>query len=197
MDYTAAAIRFGRLARHLIPRDDDDKCHPEPDINLCEKSATSSNATPITIGVTVGVVVFGTLAVLTFLHLRRKRRDEQEWGKDQQELEDYGFTASPTSVRQPPNAYYHQQNQYEQQQQQRRQQSQQQAQQQSQHDPYKHQDTRHDAQYDAKLASQNSARTSLDDLERSLRTGQTTGAFRRQEERVPADSMPIEPSDHI
>ncbi len=54
MDYTAAAVRFGRIARHLVIRDDDDaKCHPRPDIDLCEKPATSDKTTPITIGVIV------------------------------------------------------------------------------------------------------------------------------------------------
>ncbi|KAJ8122754.1 hypothetical protein ONZ43_g1133 [Nemania bipapillata] len=177
MDYNAAAIRFGRIARHLIVRDDDSKCHPQPDIDLCEKPASSDKTTPITIGVIVGIVVVGTLAVLTFLHLRRKRKDKEEWPKSNQELEDYGFAVPSSSVRQPQNT--HQQPP------------------QQQHDQYQHQDTRQAAHHDSGLASQNPPRYSLDDLERSLRGGQTTGAFRRQEEQISADMKPVQPSDRI
>jgi hypothetical protein len=54
MDYTATAIRFSRIARHLLVRDDDDaKCHPQPNIDLCEKPASSDKSTPIAIGVIV------------------------------------------------------------------------------------------------------------------------------------------------
>lgn len=54
MDYAAVATRFGRIARHLIVREDDDaKCHPQPNIDLCEKPASSDKTTPITIGVIV------------------------------------------------------------------------------------------------------------------------------------------------
>lgn len=55
MDYDALAIRFGRIARHLLVRDDDDdaKCHPRPDIDLCEKPASADKSTPIAIGVIV------------------------------------------------------------------------------------------------------------------------------------------------
>ncbi|KAI1437347.1 hypothetical protein GGR50DRAFT_97794 [Xylaria sp. CBS 124048] len=110
MEYTNIATRFGRIARHLMPRDDDDaKCHPQPNIDLCEKPATSGHSTTITIAVIVAVIVIGTFAVLTFLHLRRKRMDKEEWPKSQQELEDYGFASSSTGVRQPPAAHYNQQ----------------------------------------------------------------------------------------
>jgi hypothetical protein len=57
MDYTAASIRFGRIARHLLAaRDDVDKgkdCHPQPDVDLCEKPGSSDKTTPIAIGVIV------------------------------------------------------------------------------------------------------------------------------------------------
>ncbi|KAI2622032.1 hypothetical protein GGS21DRAFT_494511 [Xylaria nigripes] len=184
MDYSAVAIRFGRIARQLISRDDEEyaKCHPTPDINLCEKPASSSKATPITIGITIAVVVFGTLGVLTFLHLRRKRRDEQEWPKSQQELEDYGFAVPSAAVRQPP-AAYHQQNQPK-------------SPQQQQHQQYD-QHRRHDAQHDTPFASQQTPPAPHDDLERSLRGSHTTGAFRRQEEHISADMKPMEPLDRI
>ncbi|KAI0450988.1 hypothetical protein F5B21DRAFT_488623 [Xylaria acuta] len=173
MDYTAAAIRFGRIARHLIVREDDDaKCHPRPDINLCEKPASSDKTTPIAIGVIVGIVVLGTLAVLTFFHLRRKRRDEKEWPKNNQELEDYGIVPPSSTVRQPQAA----------------------------HQPspqYSEQYQHHDAHREPGFASQQPARSSLDNLEQSLRGGQTTGAFRRQNEQISADMKPVEPSDRI
>jgi hypothetical protein len=38
-----------------------------------------------------GLIVVILLILLFFLHLRRKKRDEREWGKDPQELEDYGI----------------------------------------------------------------------------------------------------------
>ncbi|KAI3339504.1 hypothetical protein F4824DRAFT_455541 [Ustulina deusta] len=176
MDYTAAAVRFGRIARHLVIRDDDDaKCHPRPDIDLCEKPATSDKTTPITIGVIVGIIVLGTAVVLTFFHLRRKRRDEKEWPKNNQELEDYGIAVPSSNVRQPQAAYHPPQPQQRQQ------------------DQYQ----RYDADRDAVFASQKPARSSLDNLERSLRGPQTTGAFKRQDEYISADMKPVEPSDRI
>ncbi|TGJ87976.1 hypothetical protein E0Z10_g712 [Xylaria hypoxylon] len=175
MDYTAAAIKFGRIARHLVIREDDDaKCHPRPNIDLCEKPGSSDKGTPIAIGVIVGVVVLGTLAVLTFFHLRRKRKDEQEWPKNNQELEDYGFVAPASAVRQPQAAHHP-------------------SQQQQQHDQYQ----RYDGQDDREFASQKPARNSLDNLEHSLRGGQTTGAFRRQDEQISADMKPVQPIDRI
>ncbi|KAI0968501.1 hypothetical protein F4678DRAFT_443163 [Xylaria arbuscula] len=174
MDYTAAAVRFGRIARHLVIRDDDAKCHPQPDINLCEKPSSSDNSTGVTIGVTIGVIVFVTGAVLTFLHLRRKRKDEKEWPKNNQELEDYGFDVPSSGVRQPQAAAHgqapHQQHQ--------------------QHDPYQQ---RYD---DKEFGAQKPARSSLDNLERSL-NGHTTGAFKRQDEFVSVDMKPVEPTDRI
>ncbi|KAI1197880.1 hypothetical protein F5X97DRAFT_301157 [Nemania serpens] len=184
MDYDALAIRFGRIARHLIVREDDEsKCHPRPDIDLCEKPASADKSTPITIGVIVGIVVVGTLAVLTFFHFRRKRQDEKEWPKNNQELEDYGFTVPSSTTRQSPP----QQRQHQQQQQQDR----------YQQDQYQHRDTPQNVHHDAGLASQNPARGSLDNLERSLRGGQTTSAFSRQEEHISANTKPAEPADRI
>ncbi|KAI0186431.1 hypothetical protein EV127DRAFT_484236 [Xylaria flabelliformis] len=166
MDFNTAAIQFGRLARHLIVRDDDEsKCHPRPDIDLCEKPASSSKTTPIAIGVIVGIVVVGTGAVLTYFHLRRKRKDQEEWPKNNQELEDYGIVAPSSTVR-PPQAAHHPPEQPPPQ--------------------YSERDQRHEP-----------ARSSLDNLEHSLRGGQTTGAFRRQDEQISADMKPVQPSDHL
>ncbi|KAI8631418.1 hypothetical protein F5Y19DRAFT_423714 [Xylariaceae sp. FL1651] len=106
MDYAAASIRFGRLARHLLStRDDEDykKCHPQPNIDLCEKPASSGSTTGIVIGSILAVIVLGTVVVLGFLHLRRKRLDEKEWPKNNQELEDYGFEVPSAATRRPQN----------------------------------------------------------------------------------------------
>ncbi|GAW22590.1 hypothetical protein ANO14919_121300 [Xylariales sp. No.14919] len=169
MDYTVAAIRFGRIARHLVTREDDDaKCHPQPNIDLCEKPSSADKSTPITIGVIVGIVVVGTIAVLTFFHLRRKRRDEQEWPKNNQELEDYGFAVPSSGVRQPQAAH---------------------------HTPQ--QQDHYNGRNDTGFASQKPARTSLDNLEHSLRGGHTTGAFGRQEEQISADMKPVQPIDRV
>ncbi|KAI1748738.1 hypothetical protein F4782DRAFT_516076 [Xylaria castorea] len=181
MDYTAAAIRFGRIARHLIVRDDTDaKCHPRPDIDLCEKPASSDKTTPIAIGVIVGIIVVGTGIVLTWFHIRRKRKDEAEWPKNNQELEDYGIVAPSSTVRQPQPAHHSPEQpppQYNEQ--------------------YNEQYQRHNTHDEPGFASQKPARSSLDNLEHSLRGGQTTGAFRHQDEQISADMKPVQPSDHI
>ncbi|KAI0551509.1 hypothetical protein F4679DRAFT_582348 [Xylaria curta] len=173
MDFNTAAYQFGRLARHLIVRDDESeaKCHPRPNIDLCEKPASADKTTPITIGVIVGIIVVGTGAVLTYFHIRRKRKDEEEWPKNNQELEDYGIIAPSSTVRQPQAAH---------------------------HPP--EQPPPQYSEYprnDAHDASQRPARSSLDNLEHSLRGGQTTGAFRRQDEQISADMKPVQPSDHL
>lgn len=119
----------------------------------------------------------GTIALLTWFHVRRRRRDEQEWPKNNQELDDYGFAAPTSSVRQPQAAHHPPQSQ-------------------QQHvDEYERNNTHHDAGF----APQNPARGSLDNLERSLRggQGQTTGAFQRKEEQISADMKPVQPSDRI
>ncbi|KAI0514624.1 hypothetical protein F5B22DRAFT_225308 [Xylaria bambusicola] len=178
MDYAAVAIRFGRIARHLVIRDDKEKdCHPQPNIDLCEKPATSDKTTPITIGVIAGIIVVGLAVVITFLHFRRKRRDEKEWPKNNQELEDYGFIDPSSTVRQPQSAHHNPQAQ----------------QQQQQRDQYQHYDDSPD-----RGGFNKPPRNDLDDLERSLRGGgQTTGAFRRQNEQVSGDMKPVEPTDRI
>ncbi|KAI1812506.1 hypothetical protein GGS20DRAFT_21060 [Poronia punctata] len=184
MDYDAVAMQFGRIARHLLTRRDEDeeykKCHPRPDIDLCEKPASADKSTPIVIGSIVGVLVFGTLAVLTFFHFRRKRKDKEEWPKSQQELEDYGFAIPAHHLRQPQNTYH--QDQPQQQQQQQPQQ-------------------RHEEPHAMSDDHQRPAHGSLDNLERSLRGGaqpaRTTGAFNHRDEQISADMKPVEPSDRI
>ncbi|KAI1378101.1 hypothetical protein F4677DRAFT_414413 [Hypoxylon crocopeplum] len=91
--------RFARTVLRLLgPRDDDDaKCHPQPNIDLCEKPVAANDATPIVLGVLGGVIVVATISVLLFLHFRRKRRDDKEWPKNNQELDDYGIGPLPTA----------------------------------------------------------------------------------------------------
>ena len=43
-----------------------------------------------------------TVATLLFFHFRHKRRDEREWPKNNQELDDYGIGPAP---QRPKNAY--------------------------------------------------------------------------------------------
>ncbi|KAF7559400.1 hypothetical protein G7046_g4762 [Stylonectria norvegica] len=66
-------------------------CHPQPEMNLCEKSAVSSRTTYIVLVALSVVLVTAVLALLVILHLRRRRLDKLEKTKDLQELEDYGL----------------------------------------------------------------------------------------------------------
>ncbi|KAI1344337.1 hypothetical protein F5Y15DRAFT_109817 [Xylariaceae sp. FL0016] len=88
--YGALTTRTDRIVRSLL--------------SAREKPATSSAATPIVIGVIAGLLVVGLITVLCVFHQRRKRRDEREWPKNNQELEDYGFDAS-SSVKKPNGTY--------------------------------------------------------------------------------------------
>ncbi|KAI0008264.1 hypothetical protein F4779DRAFT_618818 [Xylariaceae sp. FL0662B] len=95
--------------RQLVTREtDSDKCHPSPNVDLCEKPNASSNTTGIVVGTTFGVLVSLTVAALLILHLRRRRRDAREWPKDNQELDDYGVAPDRpknTNANVKPNAY--------------------------------------------------------------------------------------------
>ncbi|OTA90949.1 hypothetical protein M434DRAFT_397607 [Hypoxylon sp. CO27-5] len=95
----AAASSARAVFRFLAARDDaeDKKCHPQPNIDLCEKPAASSDATSIVVGTLSGALVVLTIGTLLFLHFRRKRRDEREWPKNNQELEDYGLGPAPST----------------------------------------------------------------------------------------------------
>ncbi|KAI0838560.1 hypothetical protein F5Y06DRAFT_296636 [Hypoxylon sp. FL0890] len=105
----AAASSARAVFGFLAARDDaeDKKCHPQPNIDLCEKPAASSDATSIVVGTLSGALVVLTIGTLLFLHFRRKRRDEREWPKNNQELEDYGFGPAPSTgaPSKPKNTY--------------------------------------------------------------------------------------------
>ncbi|KAI5920171.1 hypothetical protein F4810DRAFT_684292 [Camillea tinctor] len=100
------SVRFARLARQLLVRDDEDdaKCHPSPNINLCEKTGISSHSAEIVLGVICFLIVGATLTTLTIFHLRRQRSDASEWPKNNQELADYGLDV-PEPINKPKNTY--------------------------------------------------------------------------------------------
>ncbi|KAI1640806.1 hypothetical protein F4809DRAFT_353389 [Biscogniauxia mediterranea] len=104
--HLAPSVRFARLARQLLVRDDEDyaKCHPSPNIDLCEKTGISSHSAEIAIGVICFLVVGATLTTLTIFHLRRQRMDAKEWPKNNQELADYGIEV-PEPINKPKNTY--------------------------------------------------------------------------------------------
>ncbi|KAI2465353.1 hypothetical protein F4781DRAFT_409595 [Annulohypoxylon bovei var. microspora] len=108
---SSSSSHFARAILHLLTTRDDDetyaKCHPQPNIDLCEKPEAASNTTTIILSVIGGILAVGTISTLIFFHLRRSRRDAQEWPKSQQELEDYGIAPMPSSGAppRPKNAY--------------------------------------------------------------------------------------------
>ncbi|ETS72981.1 hypothetical protein PFICI_15373 [Pestalotiopsis fici W106-1] len=93
----------------ILARDD---CTNSAGGDTCEKPASNSKITAIVIGVITGVLLACLLVVIVIFQRRRTRRDNQEWTKDPQELEDYGMgtmdldnTAKTGSVRLPPEAH--------------------------------------------------------------------------------------------
>ncbi|KAI0891020.1 hypothetical protein F4806DRAFT_501485 [Annulohypoxylon nitens] len=97
----AAASHIAQVISHILKtRDDEDdaKCHPQPNIDLCEKPEAASNTTTIVLSVLGALLVVGTIATLAVFHFRRQRRDAQEWPKNQQELEDYGIGPMPSKT---------------------------------------------------------------------------------------------------
>ncbi|KAI2631528.1 hypothetical protein GGS26DRAFT_557974 [Hypomontagnella submonticulosa] len=111
-DHSAAPSSSTILTRavfHLLTAraDDDAKCHPSPNIDLCEKPELANHTSEIVIGTLGGVVAVITIATLAFFHFRRQRADAREWPKNNQELDDYGVGPLPSSSapRKPKNAY--------------------------------------------------------------------------------------------
>ncbi|KAK4233790.1 hypothetical protein C8A03DRAFT_19197 [Achaetomium macrosporum] len=85
----------------LVSREDN--CHPQPGVDLCEKPGISSTATTwIIVGVALGLLVFGTLGVLIFLHFRRRKQDKQEELEDRFQSSDYGLDELPSSRKPRP-----------------------------------------------------------------------------------------------
>ncbi|KAI4861338.1 hypothetical protein F4820DRAFT_434014 [Hypoxylon rubiginosum] len=109
---SVSTTRLVRSVLRLYTRDDSDdaKCHPQPNIDLCEKPDSAKLTSEIVIGTLGGVLVIVTLSLLVFLHYRHKRRDEREWPKNNQELDDYGMGSTTPSSNaaapgRPKNAY--------------------------------------------------------------------------------------------
>ncbi|KAK3319765.1 hypothetical protein B0T19DRAFT_271282 [Cercophora scortea] len=90
-----AAFQAIRQIGALVTRDDntDAKCHPQPNINLCETTGSSNSKSTIwiVIGCCVGILFVATLAVLGFLHIRKTKRDKLEDQVDQFRMADYGL----------------------------------------------------------------------------------------------------------
>ncbi|KAK4099137.1 hypothetical protein N658DRAFT_517565 [Parathielavia hyrcaniae] len=92
-----------RRALAYLVRREEDKCHPQPNVDLCEKPAISSTSvTWIIVGVCIGLLVVGLSAVLIFLHFRRKKRDKREDMDDRFESSDYGLDEMPASRKPRP-----------------------------------------------------------------------------------------------
>ncbi|KAI0379486.1 hypothetical protein F5Y04DRAFT_129578 [Hypomontagnella monticulosa] len=107
---SASSSLLARAIFHILSiraDDDDAKCHPSPNIDLCEKPELANHTSEIVIGTLGGVVALITIATLAFFHLRRQRADAREWPKNNQELDDYGVGPMPASSapRKPKNAY--------------------------------------------------------------------------------------------
>ncbi|RYP50170.1 hypothetical protein DL768_004287 [Monosporascus sp. mg162] len=102
----AQSARFSSMAaRSLGAREEEktyEECHPAPNFNLCEKQAAASNLdviVPITI---MSVILTCLIATLFYFHLRRQKRDEEEWSpKDIHEMDAYGLEVPGK----PPNTY--------------------------------------------------------------------------------------------
>ncbi|KAL2135300.1 hypothetical protein VTI74DRAFT_9068 [Chaetomium olivicolor] len=74
----------------------DNECSPQPGVDLCEKpSISSTKATWIIVGAVLGALLVGTLAVLTFFHFRRQKRDKREDMEDRFQMSDYGLEETP------------------------------------------------------------------------------------------------------
>ncbi|KAK6950546.1 hypothetical protein Daesc_008874 [Daldinia eschscholtzii] len=89
--------------------DEDKKCHPTPDIDLCEKPDASKPTAGIVVGTIGGLLFAITVGTLVVLHIRRQQQDRREFPKNNQELDDYGIgPMAPAPAAKPPrpqNAY--------------------------------------------------------------------------------------------
>lgn len=92
----AKSARFSNLmARYLVLREDEkteEECHPQPNIDLCEKQSAASRIDIIVPVCIAAVILIGLFATLLYFHMQRKKRDEAEWSsKNNTEMEDYGL----------------------------------------------------------------------------------------------------------
>ncbi|KAI8962811.1 hypothetical protein F5Y11DRAFT_178148 [Daldinia sp. FL1419] len=102
---TSLASHFSRAVSHVLTTRDEDeekKCHPRPDIDLCQKPDAGSPTTAIVFGTIGGLLVAITVAVLAVLHIRHQRQERREFPKNNEELDDYGMGPMPTTTTKPP-----------------------------------------------------------------------------------------------
>ncbi|RYP65769.1 hypothetical protein DL771_008134 [Monosporascus sp. 5C6A] len=104
----AQSARFSSsmAARSLGAREEKEKtyeeCHPAPNIDLCEKQAAASNLDVIVPLTMISVMLTCLIATLFYFHLRKQKRDEEEWSaKNIHELDAYGLEVPGK----PPNTY--------------------------------------------------------------------------------------------
>ncbi|KAI1851502.1 hypothetical protein JX265_013249 [Neoarthrinium moseri] len=100
------------LSHRIFVRDD---CTNAGGGDSCEKPAISSSVTYIVLGAIGGLLLLALLIVLFIFHRKRTKRDNQEWTKDPQELDDYGMADHSTTsnrtggagVKPPQQAHHH------------------------------------------------------------------------------------------
>ncbi|KAK7427039.1 hypothetical protein QQZ08_006466 [Neonectria magnoliae] len=102
-DALLASSAGGFEITRLRPREAKDSCHPQPNVNLCEKSQVSSKTVLAGVIVAMFICLCCFFAFLWHLHRKRTKRDIQEDIKGQ-ELDDYGIepsSAPPKTSRMP------------------------------------------------------------------------------------------------
>ncbi|KAF5538369.1 hypothetical protein FMEXI_9467 [Fusarium mexicanum] len=93
----------------VLPRGAKETCHDDQYSDTCEKPNISTGEIMLILFIASAVVALGVIAMLCFLHRRRKRLDQLEDPKDFQELDDYGIAPikqKPANMpRAPPPTY--------------------------------------------------------------------------------------------
>ncbi|KAF4948143.1 hypothetical protein FGADI_9838 [Fusarium gaditjirri] len=93
----------------VLPREAKETCHNDQYSDTCEKPNISTGEIMLILFLASAVVALGVIAMLCFLHRRRKRLDKLEDPKDFQELDDYGIAPikqKPANMpRAPPPTY--------------------------------------------------------------------------------------------
>ncbi|KAK7413790.1 hypothetical protein QQX98_007357 [Neonectria punicea] len=104
-DALLASSAGGFEITRLRPREAKDSCHPQANINLCEKSQVSSKTVLVGVIGAMFICVCCFFAFLWHLHRKRTKRDIQEDIKGQ-ELDDYGIelSSAPSKTSRMPQA---------------------------------------------------------------------------------------------
>ncbi|KAK0610043.1 hypothetical protein B0T17DRAFT_621319 [Bombardia bombarda] len=99
----AAIQALSGLRQALVVAREDKECVASANANLCEKPAVSSQgSTWAIVGSILGILFFGTLGVLLYLHLRKNKREKQEDLSDQYNMADYGLPESAAVTARKP-----------------------------------------------------------------------------------------------